>query len=70
MPSQADWSRLFFDNPVVKTDQAPPPLGWLLEENNQLVGFLGNLIQLYSWEGAVLRAAATTSLVVLPDFAA
>jgi hypothetical protein len=68
VPSHEEWSRLFLDNPAVKIDRPPLPLGWLLEVNNRPVGFIGNLTQLYSWQGAILRAAASTKLVVLPEY--
>lgn len=42
--SECDWKRLWVDNPARYNDT---PIGWVLEENDEVVGFLGNVSRSY-----------------------
>lgn len=67
-PCREEWSRLWVDNPALKIDRPQPSRGWVLESDQRLVGFMGNLTQLYSWEGRILRSATAFYFYVLPEF--
>jgi hypothetical protein len=67
-PRRQDWMRLWVENPAVKIDRPRPCRGWVLEKDERLVGYMGNLTQLYSWEGRILRSATATHFFVLPEF--
>lgn len=65
-PSRAEWERNWLGNPALDTDRPAPSRGWVMEEEGQVVGFLGNLPQLYHYDGADLLAAVAVSFVVAP----
>ena len=44
---RAHWKRLWIDNPAMTGNWGKPPLGWVLEKDNRLVGFFGNIPLLY-----------------------
>lgn len=44
---EAYWRRLWVDNPAIPTEGQKPPLGWVLEKNNRMVGFFCNVPLLY-----------------------
>lgn len=56
--SQAGWTWMF------SLSAALP--GWVLEDDEGVCGFLGNLVQDYVWDGQRRKAATGYSLIVLP----
>jgi hypothetical protein len=60
----AAWKHLWEFNPVLIGRTEPWPLGWALENNGQLVGFLGNIPSLYSFAGRRLLATTANDWVV------
>jgi hypothetical protein len=68
--SEANWRRLWLDNPTVKSGLAPARIGWVLEAGSEVVGFLGNIPLLCELEGKTLVAAATCRFAVAPEFRA
>jgi hypothetical protein len=68
VPSREHWSRLWIDNPAVQIPRPRPSCGWVMEQNGRVIGFLGNLAQLYKWQGETLRSATAFCFFVLPEF--
>lgn len=60
-----DWERLWVNNPA---KHANVPIGWILEEKKQVVGFLGNVSRSYDLAGKEIKAVAARGWVVEPDF--
>ena len=56
----AHWRRLWVDNPAMACDGPKPPLGWVLEKNDRMVGFFCNVPLLYYFgERRVIVAVAS-----------
>lgn len=56
----AHWKRLWVDNPAMHKTEKKPSLGWVLENNDQMVGFFCNLPLLYYYgDRPVIVAAAS-----------
>lgn len=66
--SQENWYRLWRDNPAVASAKSPLGMGWVLEVENQTVGYLGSVPLLYFYGGRPLLAATTTSMVIEPAY--
>jgi hypothetical protein len=64
--SEAGWRWLFRDNPVHRRQDPPPQMGWVLEREGTLQGYLGNVHLEYVLDGKPLRAATCTSYYVRP----
>lgn len=60
-----DWKRLWVNNPAQHDDV---PIGWVLEEQGQVVGFLGNVSRRYDFAGKKIKAVAARGWVVEPAF--
>ena len=43
------WQRLWIDNPALQIKGASPARGWVLENAERMVGFLGNIPLLYDY---------------------
>jgi hypothetical protein len=67
-PTLEDWQRLWLHNPALKREIRALSRGWVLEEKDQIVGFLCNLAQSYQLAEQTLLAAVAAALVVAPDF--
>ena len=65
VPSVATWRHIFEANPAV--NPAKDCLGWALEHDNHVVGYLLNVRQRYAFRGKNLEAAAAASLIVSPE---
>jgi hypothetical protein len=65
-----NWDRLWRRNPVI--DQLPKKLaiGWVLESENKVVGYLGNIPLLYHYGDRILIAATASGLVTEPAYRA
>ena len=66
-PTLDVWAHLWRDNParVAAPDTAR---GWVLVEQDRVVGYLANIVQQYVLDGRTLTAASAASLVVDPEF--
>lgn len=59
------WQWLWFDNPFCPEGW---PLGWVLEADKEIVGFIGNIPRSYACSGKQLTIGAAHSFAVDPDF--
>jgi hypothetical protein len=64
------WEWLWRRNPAVASGRWAPPLGWVLECDDQIVGFFGNLPRRYHYDGHDLLACVGTSWALDPAFRA
>jgi hypothetical protein len=70
LDSTANWQRLWQENPVLRANSKTPRLGWVLEADDGVVGYLGSIPLLYQFGDRTLSAVATTSLAVDPSYRA
>ena len=49
------WIRLWQTNPALKAHGSSPALGWVLEDGGRIVGFFGNIPQVYYFDGRPVR---------------
>jgi len=63
--TEGDWKRLWVDNPAKHSDN---PIGWVFEEKDKVVGFLGNVSRSYVLGEVKLKAMAARGWVVEPAF--
>jgi hypothetical protein len=68
--SLANWERLWRHNPALQYAQAQPPMGWVLEAQDKVVGYLGNIPLRYHYGDQVLIAVAGHGFVVEPAYRA
>lgn len=66
--SRADWDRMWAQNPALRHMSSEQPIGWVLEAEDRIVGYLGNISLLYRYGSETLTAAAGTSMVVEPGY--
>lgn len=66
--SAADWDRMWRQNPALQHMKAEPVVGWVLEAEGRVVGYLGNISQLYRYGSETLTAVSGTSLVIEPAY--
>lgn len=62
--TEDDWKRLWVDNPAKHNNI---PIGWVLEEKNKVVGFLGNVMRNYELGEVKIKAVAARGWVVEPS---
>jgi hypothetical protein len=62
-----NWQRLWRDNPALKHFKHSLPIGWVLEADDRVVGFLGNVASIYRFGDRTLTAVTGHALVVEPD---
>ena len=60
------WAWLWHDNPAVAGMRESMPIGWVLENGNGIVGYLGNLPLAGRFNGKMLRIAAARGFAVDP----
>jgi hypothetical protein len=63
-PTASDWRWLWQENPALSRRLLPR--GWVLLDQESVVGFLGNMLQEYQFDGRTLTAAVAAGLVVSP----
>ena len=68
LDSLANWQRLWQSNPAVIAGSKAPCLGWVLESEDGIVGYLGSVPLLYQFGDRTLSAVTTTSLAVEPTY--
>jgi hypothetical protein len=64
--SFANWERVWRDNPAFRYSQHAIPMGWVLEADGKVVGYLGNIASLYHFGGKKLLAVTGHGMVVEP----
>jgi hypothetical protein len=65
-----NWERLWRDNPALTQCERKPPIGWVLEADGVVVGYLGNISLSYHYAGRTLTAVTGHGLVVDPIYRA
>jgi hypothetical protein len=65
-----NWERLWRHNPARGQMQSERPIGWVLEAEGKLVGYLGNISLLYRYGDRTLTAVTSSGLVVEPAYRA
>jgi hypothetical protein len=68
--SLENWHRLWRENPALATRNRDGVIGWVLEDSDRIVGFLGSVPLLYEYGEKSLVAAATCRFAVEPAYRA
>jgi hypothetical protein len=68
--SLENWDRLWQRNPALLCGDLKRPIGWVLEANGAVVGYLGNISLLYRFGDRTLTAVTAHGLVVDPAYRA
>jgi hypothetical protein len=63
-----NWERLWRYNPALASMRAKTPMGWVLETQNRVVGYLGNIPLTYHFGDRTLSAVAGSNMVVEPAY--
>lgn len=66
--SVENWERLWRNNPALQGAGVERPIGWVLEADGHIVGYLGNIFLLYQYGDKTLTAVASHGLVVDPKY--
>ena len=66
--SHDNWERFWRLNPALSGCTAERPIGWVLESEGQLVGYLGSISARYHFADRTLAAVASSGLVVEPAY--
>jgi hypothetical protein len=66
--SRENWERLWHRNPALASMEVPPPIGWVLEAEGRVVGYLGNITLTYRYGDRLLTAATGSGLVAEPAY--
>ncbi|MFZ0320711.1 MAG: hypothetical protein WAL56_16420 [Candidatus Sulfotelmatobacter sp.] len=68
--SYENWQRLWQRNPALLCHEVERPIGWVLEADGALVGYLGNISLSYRYGDKTLSAVTAHGLVVDPPYRA
>lgn len=68
--SLENWERLWIHNPASRRMPSARPIGWVLEAERKVVGYLGNISSLYRFSDKTLTAVTGSGFVVEPAFRA
>jgi len=60
-----DWNRIWRNNPEITINQ---PIGWVLEHNNKIVGYIGNVPLAYYYKNKKITASAARGWIVESNF--
>jgi hypothetical protein len=64
-----EWSHLWLNNPLYRKFQRDWSIGWVLEdENQQIVGSMGNIPLMYEFQGRMILAASGRHWVAEPSY--
>ena len=63
-----NWERLWRHNPALKAPNSDRPIGWVLEADGAVVGYIGNISLQYRYGERTLSAVASHGLVVEPAY--
>jgi len=58
------WTHLWANNPACRASQVRVPIGWVLDVDGSIAGYLGNIALSYHLEGKTYLAATTRAWVV------
>ncbi len=68
-PDSVDnWHRLWRNSPAIRSAKSYLPMGWVLEADNKIVGYLGSIPLLYHFGDKPLLAAAASGFLVEPAY--
>ena len=62
------WISLWKDNPLINNSKENFPIGWVLEQNSQVVGFIGNIVKEYYLRNKRVLVACSHAWVVDEKF--
>jgi hypothetical protein len=65
-----NWERLWLHNPALSDGGTKRPIGWILEADDAVVGYLGNISLAYRYGDRKMTAVAAHGLVVDPPYRA
>jgi hypothetical protein len=65
-----NWDKLWRTNPALKDADPRRPIGWVLDTDHALVGYIGSVPSTYYWGDEILSAATGHALVVEPGYRA
>jgi hypothetical protein len=68
--SPENWERLWRRNPALEQGSEERPMGWVLEAEGSIVGYLGNISLLYRYGDRTLCAVTSHGLAVEPGYRA
>jgi hypothetical protein len=63
-----NWERLWRYNPALAQMGNQRPIGWVLEADDRIVGYIGNIPRLYSYGNKTLTSVTGHALVVEPAY--
>ncbi len=66
--STENWERLWRYNPALAYMGTERPIGWVLEADNRIVGYIGNIRRLYRYGNKTLTSVTGHGLVVEPAY--
>lgn len=66
--SLENWCRVWNENPALLNGRVKRSIGWVLEADGDVVGYLGNISLLYQYGGRTLTAVTGHGLVVEPAY--
>ena len=66
--SFAEWTHLWLANPTYTAIQDKWPIGWVLAEGKQVVGYFGNIPLAYEYNGRSITVATGRSWAVAPHY--
>ncbi|MDA1023009.1 MAG: hypothetical protein O2817_06645 [Proteobacteria bacterium] len=64
------WAKLWQDNPALKHHGDSPALGWILEDQDRIVGFFGNIPQVAYYQGKPVIVSSARAWAVDKDYRA
>jgi len=64
------WTKLWQDNPALKHHGDTPALGWILENQDRIVGFFGNIPQVAYFQGKPVIVSSARAWAVDKDYRA
>ena len=59
-----NWVNLWKQNPLIKNLDSNFPIGWVLQEKEKIVGYLGNIVKEYYYENKKIIVACSSAWVV------
>ena len=66
--SVENWERLWRHNPALAHTGVERPIGWVLEADGNVVGYIGNIAQTYRYGDKTLTSVTSHGLVVDPPY--
>ena len=60
---KVEWHDFWSNNPCIKDSDSSLPLGWVLEEDKKIVGYLGNIPKEYYYKNKKITVACSHAWV-------